>query len=157
MEAADSDKDSKSSELTIGPSCIQFRLIIVKVEKFQSAISNPCHPRGIPNPSRPPPSHPVVSHSIPKRASVPFSSSASRFRIRFYEFRTIARYRTFVSLRERERERRKERKRERDFRLHCLRHKGKFSRSALAIGEQPNDGAVGHILYVAPLTIRTET
>lgn len=37
MEAADSDKDSKSSELTIGPSCIQFRLIIVKVEKFQSA------------------------------------------------------------------------------------------------------------------------
>jgi hypothetical protein len=39
MEAADSDKDSKSSELTIGPSCIQFRLIIVKVEKFQSAVS----------------------------------------------------------------------------------------------------------------------
>jgi len=39
MVAADSDKDSKSSELTIGPSCIQFQLIIVKVEKFQSAIS----------------------------------------------------------------------------------------------------------------------
>lgn len=46
MEAADSDKDSKSSELTIGPSCIQFRLIIVKVEKFQSAVSG--HPRDIP-------------------------------------------------------------------------------------------------------------
>lgn len=46
MEAADSDKDSKSSELTIGPSCIQFRLIIVKVEKFQSAVS--AHPRDIP-------------------------------------------------------------------------------------------------------------
>lgn len=46
MEAADSDKNSKSSELTIGPSCIQFRLIIVKVEKFQSAVSD--HPRDIP-------------------------------------------------------------------------------------------------------------
>lgn len=45
MEAADSDKDSKSSELTIGPSCIQFRLIIVKVEKFQRAVSG--HPRVI--------------------------------------------------------------------------------------------------------------
>ena len=39
MGTADSDKDSKSSELTIGPSCIQFRLIIVKVEKFQSLVS----------------------------------------------------------------------------------------------------------------------
>ena len=39
MEVA--DKNSKSSELTIGPSCIQFRLIIVKVEKFQSAVSEP--------------------------------------------------------------------------------------------------------------------
>lgn len=47
MEAADSDKNSKSSEFTIGPSCIQFRLIIVKVEKFQSAVSG--HPRGIPS------------------------------------------------------------------------------------------------------------
>lgn len=105
MEAADSDKDSKSSELTIGPSCIQFRLIIVKVEKFQSAVSQatlvafptlPFHP-----------SFPIVSHSIPKRANVPFSSSASRFRIRFYQFRTIARYRTFSSLREKKRERKR--------------------------------------------------
>lgn len=39
MGTTDSDKDSKSSELTIGPSCIQFRLIIVKVEKFQSLVS----------------------------------------------------------------------------------------------------------------------
>lgn len=46
MATADSDKDSKSSELTIGPSCIQFRLIIVKVEKFQknSFVSFPPSP-----------------------------------------------------------------------------------------------------------------
>lgn len=85
MEAADSDKNSKSSELTIGPSCIQFRLIIVKVEKFQSAVSG--HPRDIPPLASSLASRPIY----PERASAPFSSSASRFRIRFYEFRTVAR------------------------------------------------------------------
>lgn len=85
MEAADSDKDSKSSELTIGPSCIQFRLIIVKVEKFQSAVSG--HPRVIsPFPRL------ILADRYPREsASAPFSSSASCFRIRFYEFRTVAR------------------------------------------------------------------
>lgn len=97
MEVADSDKDSKSSELTIGPSCIQFRLIIVKVEKFQSAVSEPILAAF--STLQPAPSFAVVSHSILKRANVSFSSSAFCFRVRFYEFRTsFARYRTFASL-----------------------------------------------------------
>nr|KAF7438668.1 hypothetical protein H0235_001059 [Vespula pensylvanica] len=39
IETADCDKNSKSSELTAGLSCIQFRLIIVKVKNFQSVVS----------------------------------------------------------------------------------------------------------------------
>lgn len=66
MEAADSDKNSKSSELTIGPSCIQFRLIIVKVEKFQSAVSG--HPRVIPLSS----SHPASPTDTPRERVLPF-------------------------------------------------------------------------------------
>lgn len=95
MKAADSDKDSKSSELTIGPSCIQFRLIIVKVEKFQSAASS--HPRVTPSSSLSP-LHLTHSPPIPPRERVLSflllyvpTTPAFRFRIRFYEFRTVAR------------------------------------------------------------------
>lgn len=111
MEAADSDKDSKSSELTIGPSCIQFRLIIVKVEKFQSAVSG--HPRDIPTAlpfipcCRPPSRLDSPSEKEREKESSLFSfftarttlllllllllSRVPRSRIRFYEFRTVAR------------------------------------------------------------------
>lgn len=40
IETAYSDKDGKSTELVTVPSCIQFRLIIVKVEKFRSVGSS---------------------------------------------------------------------------------------------------------------------
>jgi len=88
MAAADSDKDSKSSELTIGPSCIQFQLIIVKVEKFQSAIS--AHSRGIrpllsvlaswldsPSPTPPLPRESECSFFFFLRIRVPFPAFVS--------------------------------------------------------------------------------
>lgn len=136
MEAADSDKDSKSSELTIGPSCIQFRLIIVKVEKFQSAVSG--HPRDIPTalpltPCCRPPSRlgspsekererefslfflhgPHDSSPPPLATTIPCPAFPHSF-LRVPDCRTIL-------------------SRVYDFRLYCLHYKGKFSRSASTI------------------------
>lgn len=115
MEAADSDKDSKSSELTIGPSCIQFRLIIVKVEKFQSAISG--HPRVI---------SPFPRLILPRRPIPPRKRECSLFffRVLFpHSFLRVPDCRTILS-------------RVYDFRLHCLYRKRRFSRSVSTIGKR---------------------
>lgn len=150
MGATDSDKDSKSSELTIGPSCIQFRLIIVKVEKFQSAISTHATLAAFRTLPLPPPTYRrrPLSFGPQKRASVSFSSPASRFRIRFYEFRAIAWYRTFLSLRGREGVER--RKSEREISVYTI-------KVNFLVPLQPNDGVMGHVFYVVPLAIRTKT
>lgn len=124
MKAADSDKDSKSSELTTGPSCIQFRLIIVKVEKFSK--------RRIESSSRDIPLFLARHYTwlTAERTSTLFSSSTSRVPFP-HSFLRIPDCRTILS-------------RVYDFRLHCVHHKGKFS--PFCSNDTPEDGGTSFTL-----------